>query len=89
MNWPDPNTLKPSWVKWAESPAEGPADDLERGNFPDVMTADDAARYLGRAACTVRRLVRDGKLKVVRKGHRGVHHLFSKGDLDDYLTGAR
>lgn len=85
MNWPDPSAPKPSWVKWAESAREHPDADLKTDDFPDVMTSDDAALYLGCAASTVRRRVRTGELKVIRKGRRGTHHLFSKNDLNDYL----
>lgn len=54
-------------------------------NIADFLTVDEAAEKLGYTYANVTRLIREGKLKAVKRGRR---YLVLPKDIDAYVVGA-
>lgn len=54
-------------------------------NIADFLTVDEAAEKLGYTYANTTRLIREGKLKAVKRGRR---YLVLPKDIDAYVVGA-
>ncbi len=57
---------------------------IEPAELPQLLTADDVGKILGRHPRTVINLARDGELRAIRLGHRTVR--FEPRDVEAYIA---